>query len=79
MVLRRLAIAIDLLFGLLGSQLPEFAQQYRQRLGGALDELMRMIGQFDTEVAARSLNRSQGLDLYLKKTTIRWRANAAKR
>jgi Protein of unknown function (DUF2937) len=62
MVLRRLAIAIGLLFGLLGSQLPEFAQQYRQRLGGALDELKRMIGQFDTEVAARSLNRSQGLD-----------------
>jgi Protein of unknown function (DUF2937) len=61
-LLRRLAIAIGLLFGLLGSQVPEFAQQYRQRLGGALDELNRMIAQFDTEVAARSLTRAQGLD-----------------
>jgi hypothetical protein len=61
-LLRRLAIAIGLLFALLGSQAPEFAQQYRQRLGGALDELNRMIAQFDAEAAARSLTPAQGLD-----------------
>jgi Protein of unknown function (DUF2937) len=62
MLLRRLAIAIGLLCALLGSQLPEFAQQYRQRLGGALDELDRMITQFDVESSGQSLTRDQGLD-----------------
>jgi len=61
-LLRRLAIAIGLLCAVLGSQFPEFAQQYRQRLGGALDELNRMVAQFDAEVAGQSLNRAQGLD-----------------
>ena len=62
MLLRRLAIAIGLLCALLGSQGPEFAQQYRQRLGGALDELNRMVARFDAEVAGQSLNRAQGLE-----------------
>jgi hypothetical protein len=61
-VLVRLAVAIGLLCGLIGSQLPEFAQQYRQRLGGALDELNRTIAQFDSETAAQSLTRGQGVD-----------------
>ncbi|WP_158815445.1 DUF2937 family protein [Methylocapsa sp. S129] len=62
LLIRRLAVAIGLLFALAGSQLPEFAQQYRQRLGGAIDELDRMIAQFDSEVAAQSLTRAQGVD-----------------
>ncbi len=62
MVVRRLALAIGLLCALVGSQLPEFAQQYRQRLGGALDELNRMIAQFDSEAASQSLTREQGVD-----------------
>ena len=66
MLLRRLAVAIGLLLALLGSQLPEFAQQYRQRLGGALDELNRMVGQFDTEATGQSLTRAQGLDRLAK-------------
>jgi hypothetical protein len=61
-LVRRLAVAIGLLCGLIGSQLPEFAQQYRQRLGGALDELNRTIAQFDSETAAQSLTRGQGVD-----------------
>jgi Protein of unknown function (DUF2937) len=61
-LVRRLALAIGLLCGLIGSQLPEFAQQYRQRLGGALDELNRMIAQFDSEAAAQSLTPTQGVD-----------------
>jgi hypothetical protein len=59
---RRLAVAIGLVFALIGTQLPEFAQQYRQRLGGALDELNRMIAEFDDEVKSQSLNREQGLE-----------------
>ena len=62
MLVRRLAVAIGLLFSLIGSQVPEFAQQYRQRLGGALDELHRMIAEFDNEAASRSLTRQQGID-----------------
>jgi hypothetical protein len=62
LLIRRLALAIGVLFALAGSQLPEFAQQYRQRLGGAIDELDRMIAQFDTEVSAQSLTRTQGVD-----------------
>ena len=61
-LIRRLALAIGLLFALAGSQLPEFAQQYRQRLGGAIDELDRMIAQFDSDAAAQSLTRAQGVD-----------------
>jgi hypothetical protein len=62
LLIRRLALAIGVLFALAGSQLPEFAQQYRQRLGGAIDELNRMIAQFDSEVGAQSLTRAQGVD-----------------
>ena len=35
------------------SQLPEFIQQYVQRLGGHLDEARRQLGQFQ-EIAAKS-------------------------
>ena len=61
-LVRRLALAIGLLCALIGSQLPEFAQQYRQRLGGALDELRRVIAQFDSEVEGQSLTRAQGIE-----------------
>lgn len=60
-MLRRLALAIGLLCALIGSQLPEFAQQYRQRLGGAIDELRRAIAQFDADAAAQSLTPAQGI------------------
>src|SRR5208337_2052173 len=43
MLARRLAVAIALIAGL------EFAQQYRQRIGGALDELRRIVAEFDAE------------------------------
>jgi hypothetical protein len=55
-------LAIGLLCALAGSQLPEFAQQYRQRLGGVLDELNRVIAQFDSEAEGQSLTRAQGID-----------------
>src|ERR1700729_2714219 len=55
MFLRRIALAIGLLFGLLGTQAPEFAQQYRQRLAGAVDELSRVVSTFDTEARSENL------------------------
>jgi hypothetical protein len=61
MLTRRLALAIGLLCGLIGTQWPEFSQQYRQRLGGALDELSRIVAAFDAEAASRSLTPAEGV------------------
>jgi hypothetical protein len=61
MILRRLALFIGLTFAFLTSQLPEYAQQYRQRLGGALDELNRMLVEFDSDAARLQMNREQGI------------------
>jgi Protein of unknown function (DUF2937) len=61
MLARRLALAIALLAGLIGSQGPEFAQQYRQRLGGALEELNRIVSEFDAEVQRQNLTPAEGL------------------
>ena len=55
MFTRRLAAAIGLLFALIGMQGPEFTQQYRQRLGGALDELKRVVSAFDADAARQSI------------------------
>ena len=61
MFARRLALAVALLAGLIGSQAPEFAQQYRQRIGGALDELDRIIAAFDSEAAQEQLTPPQAI------------------
>ena len=61
MLARRLALAIALIAGLIGSQGPEFAQQYRQRLGGALDEIKRIVAKFEAETARQDLTPSQGV------------------
>jgi hypothetical protein len=61
MLARRLALAIALLAGLIGSQGPEFAQQYRQRLGGALEELNRIVSEFDAEVRRQNLTPAEAL------------------
>lgn len=61
MIFRRFAFAVGLLFAALTSQLPEFTQQYRQRLGGAIDELSAALTQFDSEAASLSLDRDQGI------------------
>ena len=55
LLLRRLALAVGLACGLLGMQAPEFAQQYRQRLAGAVDELTRIVAAFDAEAAQEGL------------------------
>ena len=59
MLARRLALAIAVLAALIGSQAPEFAQQYRQRLGGALEELNRIVSEFDTEIQRQNLSRAE--------------------
>jgi hypothetical protein len=62
MILRTIAFAIGLLAATFTSQLPEFAQQYRQRLGGAIDELQRIVQRFDTDAGASGLSRDQALN-----------------
>ena len=54
-------MAIALIAGLIGSQGPEFAHQYRQRIGGALDELRRIVAEFDAEAASEGLTPSEGV------------------
>jgi hypothetical protein len=61
MLARRLALAIALVAALIGSQGPEFAQQYRQRAGGALDELRRIVARFDAEAAGENLTPSDAI------------------
>ncbi len=55
MIIGRIALFFALLFGLASTQMPEFWQQYRQRLGGAIDELTAIVTQFDTQAASQNL------------------------
>lgn len=57
MIGRILAVAIGLMTGLTGAQLPEFAQQYRQRLGGAIDALRMVVQGIDENARAEGLTR----------------------
>lgn len=61
MIGRIFALAIGLLSGLLASQAPEFAQQYRQRIGGAIDELRRVVSRFDENAAQSGLSREEAI------------------
>jgi hypothetical protein len=62
MIGRILALAIGLFSGLVASQAPEFAQQYRQRIGGAVDELRRVMASFDENARASGLSREQAIE-----------------
>ena len=61
MLARRIAALIGLFFAVAASQLPEYAQQYRQRLGGAIDELNALIERFDAEAAQSGMDEEQGI------------------
>jgi hypothetical protein len=56
-----LALAIGFLCALLGAQWPEFSEQYRQRLGGALDELRRIVAAFEAEAESHSLTPAEAV------------------
>ncbi len=61
---RMLTMAMALLGGIFFSQAPEFAQQYRQRIGGALDELKILISEFDAQANHAGLDRQTALNIY---------------
>ncbi|MCB1455301.1 MAG: DUF2937 family protein [Nitratireductor sp.] len=63
--MRFLARILTLLVSLTGlatfSQAPEFAQQYRQRLGGAVEELRVIVADFDADAGRSSMTRDEAL------------------
>jgi hypothetical protein len=61
MLLRRLALFFAMISAIVGAQLPEYAQQYRQRLGGAIDELNMIITRFNADAAQNGLTQEQGI------------------
>ncbi|MGE3644964.1 MAG: DUF2937 family protein [Beijerinckiaceae bacterium] len=61
-ILRQFGLLFGVIAGLITSQAPEFAQQYRQRIGGAIDELQRIIDDFDRDVTNYRMTRTQGLE-----------------
>jgi len=63
MFFRAVAFVLALIAGLVSSQVPEFAQQYRQRLGGAIDELAQIITHFDEDAARSGYDRAGALAL----------------
>ncbi len=62
MIVRALTLAGGLAGAAGLSQFPEFSQQYVQRLGGAVDELGRVVADFDASAQAEGLSREQALE-----------------
>ncbi|HRJ68891.1 MAG TPA: DUF2937 family protein [Beijerinckiaceae bacterium] len=61
MIARLLTSAMVVVGGVSAVQLPEFAQQYRQRLGGATDELRAIVERFDADARSEGLSRAEAL------------------
>ena len=47
--------------GAMFSQSPEFAQQYKQRIGGAIEELTSVVENFDADAKASEMSRTEAL------------------
>lgn len=61
---RMLASVVGVGLAVLLSQFPEYAQQYTQRLGGAVDELRIITEQFDQRASQGGLTRAAALERY---------------
>ena len=61
LIRKTLLVATIAAGGAAGSQAPEFAQQYRQRIGGAVAELRTVQGAFDADASKQGLNQSGAL------------------
>jgi hypothetical protein len=60
-IVRIAAFALGLLGAGTASQGPEYAQQYRQRIGGAIDELRRIVERFDQDAQANGETRDSAI------------------
>jgi hypothetical protein len=58
-----LLVSISVVLAILFGQVPEFAQQYAQRLGGAIDELDRTVRHFDEDSRRSGYERAGALAL----------------
>lgn len=63
---RTLGIVGGLALGVCLSQFPEYAQQYTQRLGGAVDELKIITAEFETAAREAGLTLEEAIDRYSK-------------
>jgi hypothetical protein len=61
MQMQPLIIALAVLGALLSSQIPEFTQQYLQRLAGAVDELSGIVQQFEEDSSRSGYDRAAAL------------------
>ena len=61
---RSLGLVGGLVVGVALSQFPEYAQQYTQRLGGAVDELKAITTEFDAAATAAGLSHDQAIAHY---------------
>lgn len=64
LIARTVLVAAGVAGGVVTSQAPEFAQQYRQRLGGALQELEAVVEDFDADARRADLSRTEALAAY---------------
>jgi hypothetical protein len=60
-IVRIIAFGLGILGGVAASQGPEYSQQYRQRLGGAIDELQRVIARFDVDAQTNGETRESAI------------------
>ena len=63
-----LSVIGGLALGLVLGQFPEYAQQYTQRLGGAVDELAVITADFDRAATTAGLTRAEALGRYAGNT-----------
>jgi hypothetical protein len=61
---RSVSIIGGLVVATLLSQFPEYAQQYEQRLGGAVDELRIIVNEFEMSATSFGLTRDEALARY---------------
>lgn len=61
MIIRRIALFFATFSALLTTQMPEYWQQYRQRLEGAIDELAAIVQQFDKEASEQGLSEAAAI------------------
>src|SRR6266576_1983999 len=80
--MQMLIAIIALLPALLFAQIPEFMQQYQQRLGGAAEELTTIVRHFDEDSQRSGYARSTALQIMsnnserlIRDQANRWREN----
>ncbi len=61
MLVKTIALALGLTGAAGMSQFPEFSQQYKQRLGGAVNELSHVVASFDKDAKNEGLTRQDAL------------------